>query len=270
MKTIKSFSIFVFVAVLLLSVSCRKEQKQLPDKPMPEAPELPPKSSFVMDYNGLPGTKIADEKGRANIGYAKFNVLFWNTVLIGNLAVPMAAFSESFRNQPQYLGTLEWLWSYEVIVSNKKYQAKLFGKKMGTDIEWKMYVSKEGAFVDFLWYEGVMDQSYQQIEWMIYESAANPIPFLTINYSADASNGKQSIRYTRAEEIVTEASYIEHGNLPGYDLDRYYTIYLQGDDKLTEIEWNYTYGNGRVKDPVHFKDTEWHCWDEQQLDVECP
>lgn len=273
MKTIKSLSVFVFIAALLFNVSCRKDQaEQLPTKPKPtpEAPELPPKASFVMDYSSFDGAKTVDERGHANVGYAKLNVLFWNAVLIGNLAVPVAAFNESFQHQPQHLGNLKWLWSYEVVVKGQTYQAKLYGQVMGQDIEWKMYVSKEGDFADFLWYEGIMNQSYQQIEWVIYQSPANPVPYFTINYLNDELNGKQSIRYTQAEEIVTQASYIEHGNLTGGDFDRYYTIYLQGDDKLTEIEWNYTHGNGHVRDAVHFKDTQWHCWDEQQLDVECP
>ncbi len=272
MKTIKLFSIFSLIAVLLLNVSCRKEQTEpLPDKPTPtvRAPKLPPKGSFVMDYESFSKSKTANESHRANIGYAKLNVFFWNVVLISNLAVPTAAFSESFKHESQYIGNLEWVWSYQVVVKNKTYQANLHGKMIGQDIEWKMYVSKEGEFTDFLWYEGLMDQSYQEIEWVIYQSPTNPVHFLTINYLNDVENGKQSIRYTKAEEIVTQASYIEHGNLTDADLDRYYTIYLQGDNKLTEIEWSYTNGNGQVRDTVHFNDEEWHCWDEQQLDVEC-
>ncbi len=265
MKSIKLLSIFILTTALLLNTSCHKDSAEK----IPDAPNLPPKASFVMDYS-FSENDTTGEKEAANFGYAGLNVLFWNVVLTGNLAIPVAAFSESFNHESEYLGNLEWVWSYEVTVGNKKYQANLHGKVIDTDVEWKMYLSKEGEYSDFLWYEGVMDSAYEQIEWIIYQSPVNPVHFLTINYLNDVTNGKQSIRYTKAEEVLTtEASYIEHGNIIGVDMDRYYTIYLQDVNKLTEIEWNYSAGNGRVRDETHFNDTEWHCWDEQHLDIEC-
>ncbi len=268
MKTIKSLGIFV-IAVLLLNTSCRED----PVEKVPDAPNLPPEASFVMDYNSFSeatNKKGYVKSGYTNFGYAGINILFWNTVLTVNLAIPVAAFSESFNHEPEYIGNLEWVWSYEVTVSDQKYQAELHGKMINADIEWKMYVSKEGEFSDFLWYEGTMDSTYKQIEWIIYQSPADPSHFLTVNYLNDEANGKQSIRYTKAEKVTTtKASYIEHGNLTGVDMDRYYIIYLQNEGKLTEIEWNYANGNGHVRDEVHFKDTKWHCWNEQHQDIAC-
>ncbi len=272
MKTIKLFSTFLLIAVLLTNTSCREEQVEK----IPDAPDLPPKASFVMDYKSFSTTETTNEKGYANFkysnfGYAGLNVVFWNVVLTVNLAVPVAAFSESFNHESEYLGNLEWVWSYEVTVRDQKYQAKLHAKKIDTNIEWKMYVSKEEEYKDFLWYEGTMDSAYKQIEWIIYQSPTKPSHFLTVNYLNDEKNGKKSIRYTKAEEVkTTEASYIEHGNLTDADMDRYYTIYLQDKDKLTEIEWNYANGNGHIRDKVHFKNMEWHCWNAQRLNIECP
>ncbi len=272
MKSIKIFGISLLMASLFLITSCHKESAE---KQLLKAPKLPPEASFVMDYDNFSDKEATEGEGfvkfgYANFGYAALNIAFWNGVLAVNLAVPVAAFSESFKHEPEYLGNMEWVWSYEVGVNEQQYQANLHGKVINSDVEWKMFVSKEGEFTDFLWYEGIMDTTYQEVEWFIYQSPANPSLFLTVNYLNDEVSGKQSIRYTKAEEVTgTEASYIEHGNLEGVDMDRYYTIYLQDKDKLTEIEWNYANGNGHVKDEVHFQDVAWHCWDKQRKDVDC-
>ncbi len=282
MKSTKLLTIFFLTAILFINISCSSEE---PVKKRSNAPDLPPKASLIMDYNSFSNSKdsatnsnniieattITNGKKYANFGYATLNVLFWNGVLTVNLAVPAAAFSEAFKQNPKYLGNSEWIWSYQVTVKNQKYKANLHAKLIGkTDIEWKMYLSKEGEYKDFLWYEGTMNRNYQQIEWIIYQSPNNPTHFLTVNYQNDKASGKQSIRYTKAEETTgTEASYIEHGNLTNADMNRYYTIYLQDKDKLTEIEWHYTNGNGHVRDKVHFKDTKWHCWNERHKDIEC-
>ncbi|PID93828.1 MAG: hypothetical protein CSA95_05965 [Bacteroidetes bacterium] len=265
MKSIKLLGIFLLITASLLNTSCSKKEADN----HPNAPQLPPKASFIMDYS-FSKADTAHAKGYAHFGYSAINVLFWNVVLTGNLAIPVAAFSESFNHEPEYIGNLEWVWSYDVTVINQVYHANLHGTLVGTDVEWKMYLSKEGAYTDFLWYEGVMDSTYQEAEWLIYQSPEEPALFLTVNYLNDLENGEQSIRYTKAEEIITEESYIEHGNRVDVDMDRYYTIYLQDGDKLTEIEWNYAAGNGHVRDEVHFGDQEWHCWDEQRRDIECP
>lgn len=39
--------------------------------------------------------------------------------------------------------------------------------------------------------------------------------------------------------------------------------------KFTEIMWNETTKEGRVKDTMHFGDTDWHCWDADLQDTDC-
>ena len=39
---------------------------------------------------------------------------------------------------------------------------------------------------------------------------------------------------------------------------------------IIDIKWNYEQHFGRVKDPIHFEDENWHCWDEKLDDINCP
>ena len=46
-------------------------------------------------------------------------------------------------------------------------------------------------------------------------------------------------------------------------------LFQQQQNQLIEIQWNHPQGNGRVKDAARFGDSEWHCWDENRLDIDC-
>jgi len=46
---------------------------------------------------------------------------------------------------------------------------------------------------------------------------------------------------------------------PGAVYDAAYTVSMA--EGLTNIEWDITTIEGRVKAPVFFEDDSWHCWD---------
>ena len=51
--------------------------------------------------------------------------------------------------------------------------------------------------------------------------------------------------------------------------NRSYTIFNKGRNETTYIEWHSTTKAGRVKNAVHFGDSNWH-WDASQKDATCP
>ena len=51
--------------------------------------------------------------------------------------------------------------------------------------------------------------------------------------------------------------------------DAMYDIFNKGQNNLTEIKWNRTSKDGRVKDPAHFGDEDWHCWNHLLEDTTC-
>ena len=97
MNQLNATILIIAIAAVGVMSGCKK------DKP---APGLPPTSSMVMDYsefNSGGSGKSAHDGGISPYdsstawGWAATNVVIWNVVLTVNLAIPVAAFVESFN-----------------------------------------------------------------------------------------------------------------------------------------------------------------------------
>jgi hypothetical protein len=264
--------------VLLLVISCSKSSSG----PKEEPPAIPPASSFIMDFsdftgpdtsvnmpeNGVPNEFILTYQ---NWGWAYTNVVVWNTVLTVTLAVPVAAFLESFKHEPSQQSNGKWLWSYSFTALNSSYTAKLYGSISNDGTEWEMYITKEGVYEDFLWYEGGADLPRTNGTWTVYANPDNATPFLSIEWNRDVNVGTADITYTNiTPSVQNNGDYISYGLVGDATYDAFYQIYQKGENHLVEIEWNRQIMYGRIKDMMHFEDEEWHCWDEHLEDIDCP
>jgi hypothetical protein len=269
MKTIKNFifkSVFILLAIALVTTSCKKE-----DEP---APEIPPQSSFVMDFSDFsnPNDTLGSREITTyhNWGYSYANVVVWQTLLTVGLAVPVASFVESFNHEAVYHpDENNWTWSYNVTVNLVVYEAELTGYLVADSVAWEMRVTAGAQYSDFLWYYGRSAQDGSGGYWILQENPLNPNALLRINWHKFADN-TADIRYMNVRPGDAEnGGYIFYGTaLTGFD--RFYNIYNKGANNLTEIEWSSVNKDGRVKDPAHFEDVEWHCWNGQLQDTECP
>ncbi|MFH2094125.1 MAG: hypothetical protein ABIJ16_00390, partial [Bacteroidota bacterium] len=114
--------------------------------------------------------------------------------------------------------------------------------------------------------------------WILNESKTQQTPLLKISWAKN-SDGSSFIKYTNvaaasSTHYKNRGEYIMYGTESSGEYDRFYDILLIDDivttvSNLTEIEWNFTDKHGRVKDPKHFNDSEWHCWDHFLNDVAC-
>lgn len=96
-----------------------------------------------------------------------------------------------------------------------------------------------------------------------------PNDMLRINWNQDF-NGTANLKYTNIIPNDPEnGGYIYYGTTLN-PFDRYYHIYNKGQDNLTEIEWNHINYDGRIKNPGHFQDSNWHCWGVDLQDMICP
>jgi len=264
--------------VLLLVISCSKSSSG----PKEEPPAIPPASSFIMDFSDFTGpdtTGMMPESGipnefiltYQNWGWAYTNVVVWNTVLTVTLVVPVAAFLESFKHEPSQQSNGKWLWSYSFTALNSSYTAKLYGSVSNDGTEWEMYITKEGVYEDFLWYEGGADLPRTHGIWTVYANPDNATPFLSIEWNRDVNVGTADITYTNiTPSVQNNGDYISYGLVGDATYDTFYQIYQKGEDHLVEIEWNRQIMYGRIKDLIHFEDEEWHCWDEHLEDIDCP
>jgi hypothetical protein len=259
------------------------------------APTIPPVETFVIPFetftanvtssfvteSQMPATPLSlpvNEQvlvpltgNQSNWNYAALTVAFWGTVVVVGLAVPVAAFRESFQHTPVQQPDGSWIWSYSVNIGTSVYSAELHGQFITEGVHWDMRISKEGEYEDFLWYYGENDLPATEGFWILKQSPAVPEDLLRIDWSRNISAGTYAVRYTNIVPDGPEnGGYIDVQYTKGIPYDYICDIYNKGQDNHTYIDWSSTTGEGRVKDFQHFGDNDWHCWDSDRMNIACP
>ena len=271
MKTMKhklpALILFSFF-ISSIFISCNKD-----DTNETPAPQLPPQSSMIMDFNGFTNPNdTTSARGIAsyqNWGHSYVNVVVWHTIIHVGMAVPVGAFVESFNHEAIYHpDENNWTWSYNFVVDGFTHEAELTGFIVSDTVNWEMRITKEGHFSDFLWYYGKNSFDRSGGYWIMYENPTDPSELLKIDWTYEGE-GIGDIKYTNIKPQGDEnGGYIQYGTLDG-EFTRFYNIYNKGQDNLTDIEWNHEDHHGRVMDPKKFGDDEWHCWNTVLQDVDC-
>ena len=268
MKKTLSVSIFLSLLLFFAITGCRTSDSD-------EAPELPPLSSFIMDFSDfIPDEtpKMTLDNTHLNRNQAIVHIAVWNIITFVHMAVPVATFMEAFNHNPTEQSDGSWLWSYDVQVGLSTYTAKLYGKVSGIEVEWHMYVSKTGAggFSDFLWYSGTSHIAGVEGSWTINKMPTEPVPYVGIDWSTN-SNGTAVTTYTNIVPDGPEnGGYISHGTTQDVPYNAFYHIYNKGLDNLVEIEWNRITKAGRIRNPHHYGNSDFHCWNAMGVDIDCP
>jgi predicted small lipoprotein YifL len=237
---------------------------------------IPPVDTFVIPFedfeNSGTGDLICFDTGNhSNWNYAALAVGIWSTIIRVGLAVPVAAFRESFQHTPVQQDDGSWIWSYSVIIGNATYTAKLHGQFITEGVHWAMNISKEGEYEDFLWYYGECDLPATEGFWILKQSPAVPTDLVRIDWSRNISAGTHAVRYTNIVPGGPEnGGYIDTQYTKGVPYDHIWDIYNKSGDNHTYIEWSSTTGEGHVQDLNHFGDDNWHCWDSTRTNVACP
>ncbi len=261
------------------------------------APTIPPASSLVIDFNNFySGDSVTPTSGSAaplvqqasftsgsgdsyssapyaigtkqNWGFAALNVGVWSVIIVVGLAVPVAAFVESFNHVPQQQTDYSWIWSYNVTVGLVVYTAELHGKFINNGVRWEMYISKQGEYTDFQWYYGESNLPATEGFWILKNKPSDPTDLIRIDWERDLAGGTHDIKYTNIVPGGPEnGGYIQHGVTAAEPFDRFFDLFNKGQNNHTDIEWSSTTKEGRVKDANHFGDNEWHYWDSNHIDV---
>jgi len=239
------------------------------------APTIPPVETFVIpfeEFPGMGGLITLAGGNQSNWDYAASTVFFWGAILITKLAVPVAAFCESFQHTPVQQPDGSWLWSYSVNVSGSVYTAELHAQFITEGVRWSMNLSKELEYEDFPWYYGECDLPATEGFWILKDSPANPTDLLGINWSRNISAGTYAVKFTNMIAVgnLSAGCYIDTQYTKGTPYDHIWDLYNKGVDNHTYIEWSSTTGAGRVKDFQHFGNNDWHCWDSARNNVTCP
>jgi len=270
----KFFILVLFVSSIFFS--CSDDE---PNAPTGQAPTIPPQTTFIMDFSDFPDTTSPaafakllspDTLQRTNWGWAALNVGVWNIVLTITLVVPVAAFAEAFNHEPIQQPDESWLWTYDVTIGSIVHTAKLFGKSISDGVEWRMLLTKQGFYEDFEWYTGFSNLPLTEGTWTLNKDPNDPNPFLFIEWNRNPQQNTADIKYTNiVPGDPANGSYIYYGKTNGDPYNRFYDIFGQEENRAINIEWNYENLIGRVMDPLHFGDPDWHCWNEQLFNIDC-
>lgn len=267
MKNYKKFIAFLLLFITPILFFCSEE----PTKPVKnQPPALPPLSTMVMDYNDFTTPSLAKAEGKGNWLWAAANVAFWNTALTVTMAVPVAAFAESFNHPPILTSDGKWLWSYNYNIGALQYTAKLYAKVDISGIKWNMYITLHGVFDEFHWFTGTSNFQVTDGYWLLNLRPKDPVPFMRIDWTRDADTQALDITYTNVvPEGDENGSYIHQALNQDAPFTGMYDIYRITTENLVEIKWNRESLEGRIKDEKHFEDAEWHCWDDNLDDTTC-
>lgn len=273
MQFIRTLPILFVFGIIVLIVSCEDDKTT---NPQDQAPTIPPQSSMIINFDEFPDTSSSNELDNPNIsrrnwGWAAGNVAVWNSILTLTLAVPVAAFNEAFNHQPVQQPDGSWLWQYSVTNQEELFTAKLYGKTVTEGVEWKMLLTKEGAYTDFEWFTGFSNLPATEGNWTLNKDPNSPSPFLYIEWKRNTTEGTADVKYTSiASGSLQNGSYIHYGRTNEIPHNRFYQIYGAEENRMIDIKWNYESHFGRIKDPIYFEDENWYCWDERLDDTSCP
>jgi hypothetical protein len=268
----KSFSLLLIIMLsTVFFAGCKKDKG--------EPPSLPPKESMSIDFSNFISNKkslevVSGQKGTntTNWDYAALVAGGWNDILTAYLVIPVSAFKLAFEQSPSFVSTKTWQWSYSASVASVTYKARLVGAINTSDVEWKMYITREGTggFAEFLWFEGTSKLDGTQGQWILYQSPLVTDQLLQVDWTK-TSTEISSIKYTYLKDTSFKGSYISYG-LTSNILNAYYTVHYY-DFNTTQfsdvnIEWNTTANNGRVKSSNYLLG-DWYCWDINKLNATC-
>lgn len=260
--------IMLLTTVMLMNTSCDKEN---PD----EKPELPPVESLVMNFSAF-DSRPDQQKGIVttynNFVYSYLNVVFWSSLSSGSIALPVRAYTHIKDQDAEYLGDNIWQWEYNFTWDASEYIATLTAERLNNEeFSMAMVIALSTATESgFKWFEGIVRYDHTAASWDIYKyNDMNPVKMLEVDWTKDYEAETSSLTYVYVEPGQEETgSSITLGRDPSLDYNAWYTINLSAE--TIEIQWDTVTKAGRVRNQNHFQDNNWHCWNADLMDIECP
>ena len=267
----KTKLVYFLIVGLLFGLSACKESD-----PGENAPAIPEMNTLQMDFDQFPSDTTGTTSNstlssqsltaQATPTYQNFiqataQVTVWSSLLKIGLAVPVAAFRESFRHPADLRSDNVWVWSYAVKLNGIIHTVELHATVSEDVIDWNLYVTKPGSYLDFNWISGVSNRDGSGGSWLIYESPESPQPLLDIQWTRDTQSRVAQVTYTNVRPNDAEnGGYISYGINDNSDYNAYFDIYQKSAGNLIEIDWNRFLHNGRIKNPAFYNDMDWHYW----------
>lgn len=273
MKTLKMKLVYALIAAMVLFSACSDDDGD----GNPTAPQLPPQESMSANMGDFPSngeSSQANANGdKSHFTFAAGNVIFWQTLLNVQLAIPVASFQEAFNHSFEYLEAQgRWKSEYSVEVGNKNITATLYAERTDDEIEWEMYLTLPGQFENYLWFSGESELDNSGGTWVLYRSPSEPRPLLEIEWEredGEAINSTYTLIDTQADK---NGSYIQYGLTSETRFTHYYQVSITSqseDDYDALIYYNQETRVGSVQSTSHFGDDAFRCWDSNFNNTDC-
>jgi hypothetical protein len=258
-----SFSAFIYI-------SCKKDKG--------DPPILPPYESMAIDFSNFTSQKRSagvneEVKGTESSTwqFAAAVAGVWNTLISSSIAVPLAAYDSASNVNPGYVSENLWQWTYDFTFEGVPYKSKLSGQISTNSVVWQMHVTKDisGGFTDFLWIEGTSATDGSGGQWIFHESPVSPAGIFQDDWTKSGTV-VTTVKYTYIKDDENKGSYINYLIPSASSFDLGYNIHFSsGIYSDSDIEWNKTTRDGRLKSVDYLQDDNWYCWDTNKINKVC-
>ncbi len=248
---------FVLLLIFIFSLSsCKKKVSQ---------PTLPP--SQTMEFNDANFNNSQKVVGAGNWFTAAVTVGVWSAIVKVGFAIPIIAYKHALDQTPQRVDDNTWLWQYDVKIGFVDHHVKLYGSVDPNEdmVSWEMYVD------DFNWFVGENNIEATQGYWIFYQNSDQPKEALKVEWTFNYSDSTGTAKYIVIDRDANNYnSYLSYGNTLTGLYNCFFEINNTADTSSVQIQWNDQTHIGRIKSEKYFGDQDWHCWDEQYQDCQCP
>jgi hypothetical protein len=262
-------ALLILISFSLVMNSCKKDKG--------DPPLLPPYETMLIDFSNFAALKKSAEAYPVTKGtesstwqFAANLASVWNSLLADNCVIPLAAYLSATTNKAAYVSQNVWQWSYNFNPGATAYKARLQAKNSTSSVTWKLYVTLEGTggFKDFLWVEGTSKADGSQGQWKFHLSPSSDVQIFQVDWSKSGDEVTEVIyKYTKNDTF--KDSYINyHLNSSGFDAG-YLIHFADGSFSDSQIEWNLTTHDGRLKCVDYLQDENWYCWDNNKINKIC-
>lgn len=257
----------ILICSLLLTQGCKKETTTEPSKP-----KLPPTNVFLHAFDNL---EIELDSADSNFQYAQDKMGEWNSFFTSGLEIPLRAWKE-IRDKEPYWEDLEsaWIWNAEFNDIDGNYTANLHGwvDEKDKEFKWRMYISYQGFFEDFLWFTGHSRKDSASGYWRIYESYTIDKPYIDITWRNREKSELDTLIITKESPYDLNAGSMfaigEYENEED-EVEVFVNITEVKSGDNTYILLNEEQEWGSISAPHYFGDPAVRCWNAIGANINC-
>lgn len=231
-------------------------------------PVIPSVESLNFDFSYFEQNIVDD----THFAYAVGRVNTWQSLLQDSINIHSTILNETSYNDFKFQKDETWLMDYRFNIEEVKYVAKFFGIIEPDTLFFNTFLSFNEDTLLFL--EGTFYNESKTGQWFLNNEGINEegtltlLKFMSVDWNLDSLNQKE-IKFTNNQIGLNNLNYLLYKDSIDSQYNSYVNIYESGTDNHSIIEWNNTTKTGRIKDPLHFNDENWHCWDENYIDTDC-